>query len=155
MEAYENYPELFVPTKMLYIHGEINNRPIEIFVDTGAQTTIISKRLVEKCGLMKDLDHRLTGMVVGVGTQRSLGKIWKMFIKIKGRFFVLSATVLQNFDHDLLLGLDMMKRHHCVIDLFKMCLIFGRENVQAEFINDHNLSIIQMQRQNSRPGVFY
>lgn len=35
-ETYENYPELFVPTEMLFIAGKINHVDIDIFVDTGA-----------------------------------------------------------------------------------------------------------------------
>lgn len=139
-ETYENYPELLIPTQMLFIEGSINKYKTDIFVDTGAQTTIISQNFAEKADLMQFVDRRHATQIVGVGTQRSVGKIWKVQLEIKGRFFVLTATVLKNFGHDVLLGLDMMKRHHCVIDLSKRILVFGLEGIYRKFLNDKQVS---------------
>ena len=140
METYENYPELLIPTQMLFIEGTINNVKTDIFVDTGAQTTIISQAFAEKADLMQFVDKRHATQIVGVGTQRSVGKIWKVQLEIKGRYFVLTATILKNFGHDVLLGLDMMKRHHCVIDLSKKILVFGLEGIYQRFLNDKEVS---------------
>jgi DNA damage-inducible protein 1 len=35
---------------MLYINAKINKNPIQAFVDSGAQSTIMSESLAEKCG---------------------------------------------------------------------------------------------------------
>lgn len=102
---------------MLYIDGKINNTSVTIFVDTGAQNTVISENFAQRANLMQITDHRYSSKVYGVGTQDSVGKIFRLQLEIKGKFFVLSATVLKNFGHDMLLGLDMMTRHHCLIDL--------------------------------------
>ena len=48
----------------------------------------------------------------------------------------MTATILKNFGHDVLLGLDMMNRHHCVIDLSKRVLVFGLEGIYQKFLND-------------------
>ena len=40
--TYKNYQELFVPTEMLYIEERIGGTSVEIFVDTGAQTNVLS-----------------------------------------------------------------------------------------------------------------
>lgn len=52
---------------MLYIHGKINHVDAVIFVDTGAQTTVISKKFAEKANLMKFVDKRYATMYKGVG----------------------------------------------------------------------------------------
>ena len=58
---------MFVPTDMLYIEGKINHVDAFIFVDTGAQTTIISQEFAERANLMKFVDTRHKMMMVGVG----------------------------------------------------------------------------------------
>lgn len=41
---------------MLYVEMEVNKKPVQAFVDSGAQSTIMSKSLAERCGLLKLLD---------------------------------------------------------------------------------------------------
>jgi DNA damage-inducible protein 1 len=60
---------------MLYIKAAINKVPIHAFVDTGAQATIISQSLAERCSLMRLLDRRAAGVAMGVGSCKILGKI--------------------------------------------------------------------------------
>ena len=48
--AMETNPESFIKVHMLYIPATINNVHISAFVDSGAQTTIISKAVAQKCG---------------------------------------------------------------------------------------------------------
>lgn len=52
---------------MLFIKGKINHVESNIFVDTGAQTTIISKEFAEKANLLKNVDTRHSTTVLGVG----------------------------------------------------------------------------------------
>lgn len=144
-ETYENYPELFIPTEMLFIKGILNNHETEIFIDTGAQTTVISKDFAERANILKNVDPRYKTLILGVGNQMSLGRIWQIYVEIQNRFFVFSAVVLENFSHDILLGLDMMKRHRCVIDLANHKLRFGLEGVEAEFLKDHEVAALKDQ----------
>lgn len=146
--AYENYPELFIQTQMLFITGKVNKFPTEIFVDTGAQVTIISKAFAERSGILKDVDNRYAGIVKGVGTQYSLGKLYMVEVFIGDRCFVISATVLEKFDHDVLLGLDMMKKHRCLIDLQNNEIRFGLEKVCVKFLSDHEISELKIKKEN-------
>ena len=52
---------------MLYINGKVNHVDAFIFVDTGAQTTIISWKFAEKANLMKFVDTWYSTIVLGVG----------------------------------------------------------------------------------------
>ena len=136
-ETYENYPELFVPAELIFIKSIFNGVPAEVLIDTGAQTTIISKSFAERAGILKLVDSSFKTMTVGVGSQMSLGKIWQLQMQISGCFFMISATVLADFPYDVLMGIDMMKRHHCVIKLGECKICFGSAGVEADFIKDH------------------
>ena len=50
--ATEYIPEVFGQITMLYIKASINKVPIQAFVDSGAQSTIMSQSLAEKCGYL-------------------------------------------------------------------------------------------------------
>lgn len=52
---------------MLFIKGKVNHVEVDIFVDTGAQTTIMSREFAERAGLMKLVDTRFSNIVLGVG----------------------------------------------------------------------------------------
>ena len=49
--AYENSPEVFSDVYMLYVNMRINNVDLKVFVDSGAQRSIMSKDMAEKCAL--------------------------------------------------------------------------------------------------------
>ncbi|SCV03983.1 LAMI_0H12508g1_1 [Lachancea mirantina] len=119
--ALEFTPEVFAPVHMLYVNLEVNGHPVKAFVDSGAQATIISTKLAQETDLLKYVDKRFQGLAKGVGSSQIHGKIHVAQIKIESQFIPCSFTVLDT-DVDMLLGLDMLKRHQACIDLEKNVL---------------------------------
>lgn len=71
----------------------------------------MSTACAERCHIMRLVDTRFSGIATGVGTQRILGRIHMCQIQIEGSFLTSSFSILADQKMDMLLGLDMLKRH--------------------------------------------
>ncbi|KAH7387031.1 hypothetical protein KP509_16G001200 [Ceratopteris richardii] len=137
--ALEHNPEAFAKVIMLYVDMEVNNVPIKAFVDSGAQMTIISKNCAERCGLLRLLDKRYVGIAKGVGESVIIGRIHVAHIKIGGKYFMCSFTVLEQSDVEFIFGLDMLRKHQCMIDLKDNVLRVGGGEVAVPFLHEKDL----------------
>lgn len=139
--ALENRPEFFGKVSMLYIDTKVNNYPVQAFVDSGAQCTVISKECAERCSIMHLLDTRFKGTATGVGECKILGRVHLADLQLiqpdgKTHLLQCSFSVLENNKIDLLFGLDNLKRHDCCIDLAAWRLHFYKNEFSVPFLAD-------------------
>ncbi|KAK5834551.1 dna damage-inducible 1 [Gossypium arboreum] len=137
--ALEHNPEGFARVVMLYVDMEVNGVPLKAFVDSGAQSTIISKSCAERCGLLRLLDQRYKGIAHGVGQSEILGRIHVAPIKIGNIFFPCSFVVLDSPNMEFLFGLDMLRKHQCIIDLKENVLRVGGGEVSVPFLQEKDI----------------
>jgi hypothetical protein len=71
--------------------------------------------------------NRWAGIAKGIGVEKIIGRIHMVQIQIENDFLISSFSVLERQPMDMLLGLDMLRRHQ--VSLF--CLI-GKKNQQLD-----------------------
>ncbi|CDS41344.1 protein ddi1 2 [Echinococcus multilocularis] len=136
--AMEHYPETFGAVTMLYVACEVNGFPMKAFVDSGAQTTLMSLSCARSCNLEHLIDKRFQGMAYGVGTQKIIGRIHQAQLKLGGTAVPTSFIVLEEQQMDIMIGLDMLKRHRCCINLAENVLTVG-DHTNVPFLPESEL----------------
>merc|ERR1719186_1280538 len=128
--AMEASPESFGSVIMLYINCTVNGHQLKAFVDSGAQATIMSQKAAERCNIMRLVDQRWAGVAKGVGTQKIIGRVHMAQIQIESIFLTSSFSILEDQPMDMLLGLDMLKKH---------VLVIGTTETETPFLSESEL----------------
>lgn len=140
MQALEATPEAFADVTMLYVDAEVNGIPLKAFVDSGAQKTVMSKECARKVKVLDIVDTDFAGVAMGVGAAKIMGRVHIMPMKVGDEVYAASAIVLEQSQNiDLLIGLDMLKKYRCNIDLEKNVLYFGTTKKSVPFLPESEL----------------
>jgi len=126
--AMEHNPVGFARVIMLYIPVSVNGVPLKAFVDSGAQSTIMSERVARQCNLGHLIDTRFHGIAKGVGACKIVGRVHLAPLKIGDNHYNCTFTIIENNNMEFLLGLDMLKAHQACIDLKNNLLRMGDGN---------------------------
>ena len=131
--AMNTIPESFIPVKMLYIKGKINNKEIDIFIDTGAQVSVMSLSMANELGVDFLIDHFCEGKLVGIGTKNMSGKIHYLDIQLDNFNLPCGFTIIDNDEIQIMLGLNSMLSMGCILDLKNKKMKFN--NYEVRFLN--------------------
>ena len=102
--------------ELVYVPCEIGDLSVEMMVDTGAQSSVISTTLVKRLNLAEKINRMYQGVAAGVGRARILGKLQNVPVTLGCVEFCLDFVVLEAEDNMLMLGIDQMRRFKCVVD---------------------------------------
>lgn len=150
-QAYEENPEFFADVTMLYVKISLNGHQIPAFIDTGAQRSLITPQLCERCDLNHLVDRRFKMQARGVGQKQSDGRIHSVPMVIGGQTCATSLTVLDIGGVGLLIGLDWMKRFRIKIDLEKNGLFV--DGTFVEFLNEWEVNKLQKENDIHPDGI--
>lgn len=152
--ALEHTPESFSRVVMLYINCKVNGVPVKALVDSGARSTVMSARCAQRCNIMRLVDQRFAGIAFGVGRQKIVGRVHLGQIQIGNDFLTSSFQVLEDAAEDMLLGLDMLRKHQCCIDLKENVLRIGTTGKHALFLTEKDLQEkMEMEKQQAALGM--
>ena len=100
-----NWPELKL--RNIIVRGTCNSTPVEIFVDTGATTSLVSSRLIYRLDMIENIiptKSRIRGLDNKIVPMRGEIKLQLSFAGINvTRNFIVSDTIQNSF----LIGMDI------------------------------------------------
>jgi len=101
---------------MLYVDAIVSGCRMPIFVDTGAEASVMSLKTCKKLHLMTSVDVSQAGYATGVGFSKIHGKLWRVPVQIGRIKFNMQFNIL-DMAVSVILGLDQMKRLGMNVDL--------------------------------------
>lgn len=126
------------------IHGKLENQDQEIIVDTGSEVSAISKnKLIEleyKCNRKLEQLPINNITIVGVTGVRSkkVSKQVMLFLELNEIRVPVNFLVIENISADIILGMDFLRKHKCVINLAEQILTleYNGESKEINLINE-------------------
>ena len=145
-----------VRRSLYHIKATYQQFQFKIMVDSGAQNSIISYKMMQHLGLSGKLDKKRAGTAQGVGQAKIYGMIYDCQITIDNTTIDVNFHVMDTSlgdEYMVLFGLDILESHECIINFKTKTLTLSDTIIkfmnEAE-INQHstplNLHHLQLQQ---------
>ena len=123
-------------TDVLYINCQVNGQQLKAMIDSGAQRTTMSAKCAEKCRIRKLADPREAyELTCGMGKIiKTEGTVHYCAVNIEKDEIFTRFDILDDLPVDVLLGLDVLKRYECRIDVKGNNLIIGKTGTTVDFL---------------------
>jgi DNA damage-inducible protein 1 len=133
--AAEHAPESLVRYSLLLLDLTLNGHDLRVIVDTGAQTSLLPAACAQRCDVAYLIDRRCQALAIGIGTQRSIGRIHSLQLTVGGVAFTNPFAVVDGPLRMPLLGIDWLRKNRAVVDLSAGpgCLVLQGGAVRVAF----------------------
>jgi predicted aspartyl protease len=119
-----------------YVLATIGDLNIGALVDTGATTSVITKKLARVLNILDDTNTFLKGSMTGLGKVSSMGVIHNINMKINNTMVTsVSLRVMDDENSNMLiLGMGWLNKNNCIIDITKRTMQCNGHTLQ--FLNE-------------------
>ena len=132
------------------LEGEINKNKVNFIMDTGSNTNVISKKLVDKLNIESKYSSCYTNITLGNGKEIKIigkGVCYINIYKIPSVNYKIELSIIESEIDEIILGVNFMEKENVIIN-FKDYLIevdnktiyFGEEKINA--ISDPDKELI-------------
>jgi len=112
--------------KLLYLKGLIQDENVYMIVDTGAHSSLMSTAAMELLNLGANLNSNLEELdSYGVGLIKIIGRIAEVEVSVGVISLEVTFRVVDQPTVMIVLGLDVLRESHCVLDLVSSQIFFG------------------------------
>lgn len=117
-------PDDHSSSQMTHIVCRVNNVPLRMLVDTGAQCSIMYENQMTAAGIEHLLDRENRTMIIGVvgAGEQSLGYLAGMSVEVGGVFTTANFTVMKGSQVSGIIGMDWMSVNRVVLNHGTRCL---------------------------------
>ena len=132
----------YISYSLCYVSGVYGGMKFRIFIDTGAQISVISSSLVPILQLQSKINTNFAGSAHGVGRSNILGKIIGLEVKMSDMLITNNYAILESPDNFFLLGMDFLTHHDCEINIkHKFIMIDG---YRMNFLNEKEIDELKV-----------
>ena len=106
-------------TSMVEVEGMVNQTPITILIDPGANLSYISPQIVEKCNLTIEKFDNSWLVQLATGEKRKVNcYVKECALEMSDFTTTVKLNVLPLGSYDLLIGMDWLEQHRVVLNCF-------------------------------------
>lgn len=132
LDAQREYMPLLISRLSIKINVVINGKNYDALIDTGAEVNIMSKKIVDDCGLHDKIDQSYKCQIVGVAgmSKTSCGFIPYLNISLGGQFETPCPFMVMEEEHvDIILCQAFLSYYKAVLDFNNNTLIMDGQKI--------------------------